>query len=49
MMGENGGLISHIRKMTKNPVFAVHCMAHRIHLAINKAYTVYINTIFLKI
>lgn len=39
MMGENGGLISHVRKVAKNPVFAVHCMAHRIHLAINKAYS----------
>lgn len=39
MTGVVGGLISHIRKITVNPIFAVHCMAHRLHLAIGNAYS----------
>lgn len=39
MTGVAGGLISYIRKITDNPIFAVHCMAHRLHLAIGNAYS----------
>lgn len=38
MAGREGGLISFIRKQTKHPIYAVHCMAHRMHLAIEKSY-----------
>lgn len=38
MTGKEGGLISYIRKQTDHPIYAVHCMAHRIHLAIEKSY-----------
>lgn len=38
MTGKEGGVISFIRQDVKNPIYAVHCMAHRIHLAIEKAY-----------
>lgn len=38
MSGYTGGLISHIRQITDNPIYAVHCMAHRLHLAIQKAF-----------
>lgn len=38
MVGEDGGLISYVRRVTENPIFAVNCMAHKLHLAINKAY-----------
>lgn len=38
MSGKEGGLISYIRKIAHHPVYAVHCMAHRMHLAVEKAY-----------
>lgn len=38
MSGVRGGLISFIRGISKQPIYAIHCMAHRIHLAIKKAY-----------
>lgn len=36
MIGKNG-LISEIRKMVNQPVYSVHCMAHKLHLAIGKS------------
>lgn len=38
MTGETSGLISHFRKIAKKHIFPVHCMAHRMHLAIGNAY-----------
>jgi len=38
MSGSSGGLISFIRKHTRHPIYAIHCMAHRIHLAISKSF-----------
>lgn len=37
MSGTSGGLISILRKETKHPIFATHCMAHRFELVIEKA------------
>lgn len=36
MTGEKGGLISFFQKITENPLYPVHCMAHRLHLSIIK-------------
>lgn len=40
MTGPRKGLISYIRRMKNNdePVFAIHCMAHRLHLAIKSSF-----------
>ena len=38
MIGSEGGLISYVQRVTNNPIFTVHCMAHKLHLAITKAY-----------
>lgn len=38
MSGHLGGLISIIRRNTEKPIYAIHCMAHRLHLAIHKAF-----------
>lgn len=37
MLGKNG-LISKIRSMVNQPVYSVHCMAHKLHLAITKSF-----------
>lgn len=37
MSGKHNGLIAHIRKGAKKNVFATHCMAHRLELAIKHA------------
>ena len=36
MIGKNG-LISKFRSMTNHPIYSVHCMAHKLHLAITKS------------
>lgn len=38
MSGQYNGLIAHIRKDTKKYIFATHCMAHRLELAIKHAF-----------
>lgn len=38
MSGHRGGLLSYFQANTDNFVFAVHCMAHRLELAIEKAF-----------
>lgn len=39
MAGQNNGLVALIRKEVNHPVFSIHCMAHRLELAIKKAFT----------
>lgn len=34
MMGKNNGLVALVRNFVNRPIYAVHCMAHRLHLAI---------------
>lgn len=39
MMGDKGGLITIIREeFAEKPIIGVHCMAHRLHLAIHKSF-----------
>lgn len=38
MTGKNNGFISYIRHFADNPIYAVHCMAHRLELAIERAF-----------
>lgn len=40
MTGKKNGLVAKIRAFVTNKVYAVHCMAHRLELAIGKAYKV---------
>lgn len=37
MIGKNG-LVSKLRSMVNQPVYSVHCMAHKLHLAITKSF-----------
>lgn len=38
MRGYSNGLISHFEKYVNNPIYAIHCLAHRLHLAIEKSF-----------
>lgn len=50
MIGKNG-LISKFRSMTNQPIYSVHCMAHKLHLAITKSLRniIYFDSTFEKI
>lgn len=38
MMGKHNGLIKHFQDFTNRPIYAIHCMAHRLHLAILRSF-----------
>ena len=38
MIGHRSGLLTKIKNFAKNPVFGVHCMADRLHLAARKIF-----------
>lgn len=39
-VGKKGGLALHLKNFARNPIFAVHCMAHRLELAIQHSFEV---------
>lgn len=38
MSGARGGVLSYVRGVAENPIYAIHCMAHRLELVIQKAF-----------
>lgn len=37
-VGRKGGLAQHLKNFAENPLFAIHCMAHRLELAIQHSF-----------
>lgn len=43
--GKNSGTIKHIRDWARSPIFAIHCLAHRLELAVEHAFNSLTNTV----
>lgn len=39
-LGRSGGLVQHFKNFANSPIFAVHCMAHRLELAIQHSFEI---------
>lgn len=39
-IGKHGGLVNHLKQFAKTPLLAVHCMAHRLELAIGHSFEI---------